>query len=223
MRKRRALSRCPLSVDVVARLEVIDDPPHAGGVIGKSRVEVGVARRDMIEQPRADLLGLVQDRSETSGDDHADACARGAATDTSASRSRRSSDRRHTSRHPRRTASRAAIGVADDRVLPEIAQVLQRASPDPRTAEPARRAACSGPCRVDRAARTRYRVSSCSSQLAPMIGIRDLESRASLEPDDRRALRIARMLRRDDLTRMHADLRTRRLIPVDRHARSDAR
>ena len=96
-----------VSVELIGGLEMIDDPTHACGVSRKARVVLRVARGHMVEQSRADLLGLVQHRRESAGDDHAAEMFGEHTTDTSASRSRRSSVRRGTSRRRRRTASSA--------------------------------------------------------------------------------------------------------------------
>ena len=52
---------------------------------------------------------------------------------------------------------------------------------------------------------------------AALVGMRGLEPGTALEPHDRRTLRVGGMLGGDDLAREDTDLRTRGLIPVDRH------
>src|ERR1700693_1991271 len=59
-----------LPVELIAGLEMIDDPAHPRCVIGKACVVVRVARGHVVEQPGTDLLGLMEHGSEAAGDDH---------------------------------------------------------------------------------------------------------------------------------------------------------
>ncbi len=50
-----------------------------------------------------------------------------------------------------------------------------------------------------------------------MVRERNFMTGPALEPHDRRQLRVAGLLGSNDLTRVHVDLRTGRLVPVNRN------
>ena len=206
----------PLPVELLADLEVIDDPPNTRRIIREPREVLSISAGYMIEESRADLVRLMQHWCEAAGDDH----PQHVLGNLREIRQRTEATEALTEEIPVGvlTVERCAepIGIANDRVLPEVPEVrTQRLGAGYRQHSRVERR--TQPC----ATLIEQQHSVAREQLfepaAAMIRECHLVARSALEPDDGRPFVVAGTLRGNNLACVNTDLRAGRLIPVKRH------